>query len=632
MISLAQTSYVRILCIMIQLVNLSKEFADRILFDEVNITVARGEKIGLVGRNGMGKTTLFKMIVGEVGIDEGEIIIPKNYKLGYLKQHIQFNEKTILAECIQCLSEEEAFDHYKAEKILMGLGFSKEDFEKSPHDLSGGQQIRVNLAKVLITNPNMLLLDEPTNYLDIVSVRWLTRFLNSFQGEIILITHDREFMNQVTNSIMGIHRRKVIKLSGNVEKYLAKIREEEEIYESTRINQEKKRKELEGFIDKFRAKANKAAQAQSRVKMLEKMEVMEQLENISNLNFKFNFSACPGKELMGLKEISFGYNESHLLIDHFSLSVLNKDRIAIIGKNGKGKSTLLNIIAGELTPLSGERTHHPSLQMGHFGQTNIERLYPEHDIEQEIYNTNTDLSVTQTRNICATMMFGGDDAKKKIKVLSGGEKSRVLLGKILVSPTNLLLLDEPTNHLDQESIEVLTHEILNYQGASIIVTHSEKMLSAIATKLIIFHKNKVEVFNGTYNEFLAKIGWEEDDVQADQVRQENNLEESGLSYKEAKQLRAKLILDRSKATKPFKKQVDDLESKIVKHEEELEKLNLELLEASEAGKGDAISLLSKKIHDLNQSIENLFLDLELKSNELSEIEADYEKQLLRINS
>jgi ATP-binding cassette subfamily F protein 3 len=495
---------------MIQLNNISKHFGLQVLFEDLNLLIGKRERIGFVGRNGSGKSTLFKIILAELVADAGEVVIPKGYKIGALDQHINFTKPTVLEECCQVLSEDEQYDWWKAEKILFGLGFSDEDLDKDPNSFSGGYQVRINLTKALVQNPNLLLLDEPTNYLDIVSLRWLRSFLTAFKGEVLLITHDKDFMDSVSTHTIGLSRKMLSKYEGNTTKFYEQLSIADEMYEQTRLTQEKKKKELQGFVDRFGAKASKAAQAQSRAKQIEKMGTIEKLDSENNLGFTFHHKDCPGKVILEGKDLSFSYSglEEEDLFKNLTLSIGREDRIGIIGKNGKGKSTLLNVLAGELKPRVGRITNHPSLSMGHFGQTNIERLDMDSTIITEISDSNHDLGIGQVRKICGTMMFTDELAKKKVSVLSGGEKSRVMLGKILAKQSNLLLLDEPTNHLDMESIETLSKEIVKFPGAVILVTHSELLLRSSVNKLIIFHQGRAEFFDGTYDEFLEKIGWE----------------------------------------------------------------------------------------------------------------------------
>lgn len=527
---------------MIQASNIQKAYGAQVVFDNVTFLVGKGERVGLAGPNGSGKTTLFKMILGQESVDSGAIITPKNYVIGALEQHIRFTRPSVLEECIQALPAKEQWDHYKAEMILSGLGFSEADFQKDPHTFSGGYQVRINLCKALLANPNMLLLDEPTNYLDIISLRWLRGYLTSWPGEMMLITHDRDFMDKVTTHTLGIYRKQARKVRGDTIKLYNQIMQEEETYEQTRQNLENKRKKMQLLIDRFRAKASKASMAQSRIKMMEKMGDLEKLEDDKTLGFRFNHISCPGKTLMTVKDISFSYDgkPENNLFKNLSFRVGRHDRIGIIGANGKGKSTLLNCLAGELTPVEGSITSHPETHTGHFGQTNIDRLSPNNRIVDEILNANPNLSLQAAHAICGAMMFEKDLSKKKVSVLSGGERSRVLLGKIISHPTNLLLLDEPTHHLDVESIESLVDELDSYPGALVIVTHSELLLRVLAKNLIIFHKGGAEYFHGGYEDFLEKIGWEDTPVK--QKKKKTNI-----SKKEARRLRAQ---ERLKAAEP----------------------------------------------------------------------------------
>lgn len=608
---------------MIQIKNISKAYGGQILFENLSFNLPPKGKVGLVGRNGSGKSTLFRLIQGEELVDSGEIAIPKNYKIGALKQHIDFSCKTVREECSQVLTGDHKYDFYKVEKILSGLGFSEEDLSKDPLSFSGGYQIRITLAKVLATEPDLLLLDEPTNYLDIVSLRWLQSFLKGFSGEVIIITHDQEFMDGVTTHTMGLHRKQLKFVAGDSEKFYSQLIQEEEVYEKTRANHEKRKKEMERFVERFRAKASKATQAQSKLKQLEKMESMDDLERESNLDFSFNYKDNPAKTILNVKSLSFGYQEDNLLFKEISFHLKQGEKIGIIGKNGKGKSTLLNCIAGELEKKSGEITFHPGVSLGHFGQTNIARLNEENTIVQEITEENNNLSFAKTRQICGTMMFSGDLADKKIKTLSGGEKSRVMLGKIITKPTNLLFLDEPTNHLDMQSIESLCEAVEDFPGGVAIVTHSEMLLRRLVNKLIIFHKDGAEVFLGTYDDFLEKIGWEEEFIEKKKTTPK-------LTKKEIQRLRAEIILERSKELKPLKKEINELEEIILKAEEEIDKNNDLLIKASEESKAELITKLSIQISKDEKIIEDAFEKLEDLQTDHDSKESHYESKLNEI--
>ena len=580
--------------IVIKINQLSKAYFARELFTDVIFQINAGDRLGLVGRNGHGKTTLFKLILGQEEPDSGEITIPRNYRIGHLEQHLHFTQPTILEEAALGLPEEESHSIYKAEAILFGLGFSHADLEKAPHVFSGGFQLRINLAKLLLSDPNLLLLDEPTNYLDITSVRWVARYLANFKGELIVISHDRDFMDSVTTHTAVIHRQKIRKFEGGTAKAYDQIILEDEIHEKTRANEEKKRAHAAAFINRFRAQASKAKMVQSRIKMLEKLPKLDGLADIQSLDFKFRHAAFAAKTLLEARNISFGYTPDNVLFQDINLTINARDRFGVIGNNGKGKSTLLNLLSGGLNPLTGELKTHPDMKLGYFGQTNIQRLNPKFTIEQEIERTNPALTRTQVRNICGTMMFGGDLALKKVSVLSGGEKSRTLLAKILAHPSNLLLLDEPNNHLDMESIDGLIESLQDFPGALLIVTHNERILRALVTKLIVFHLGRMDVFDSGYDEFLEKIGWE-DETEAKGAKKKLTARNN---YNEKK--------EREKAERKEKARIAKIEAQILISENSLKKYNEQLVIEANRNNLAQLNELSKKISQVKQDIEDLY--------------------------
>ncbi|WP_372520870.1 ABC-F family ATP-binding cassette domain-containing protein [Candidatus Ruminimicrobiellum ovillum] len=614
---------------MITINNLSKSYGTRVLFDNLSFSVGKGEKIGLVGRNGYGKTTLLKMITGEAEYDSGEIQIPKNYKIGYLKQHLDFKYKTIIEEVASVLPKEETDNTWKAEKVLFGLGFTKEDLQKEPSVFSGGYKIRLNLAKILLSDVDMLLLDEPNNYLDIVAIRWLIKFLKTLKGELILITHDRSFMDQVVTHTVAIHRNKARKVEGNTEKLYEQIAKEEEIYEKTRINIEKRRKRTELFIRRFRAKARLAGMVQSRIKTLEKQEDLKQLTELETLDFSFSNLDFPANKMLSTYSLKFGYTDNDILIDNLNLDVLKKERICVIGKNGKGKSTLLKLLAGRLNPISGNIKKHPELEIGYFVQSDVAQLNDEDTIYDSILSANTKLP-QNARNICGAMMFGGNDMMKRIKVLSGGEKSRVLLGKILAKPAHLLLLDEPTNHLDLESTESLIDAINEFSGSIIIVTHNEELLHAVAQKLIIFDRNKVSFFDGTYADFLERCGWEDE---SSEIKAANkNTEKKLYTKEEVKKIRAKLIQEKSRALKPLELKIKELEKEIQEKESEIENITKLLVKACEENDLNYMAEGPKQSKLLKENLEILYNELLENTEIFEEKEKYYEKEFNNITN
>ncbi len=493
---------------MVQIRDLSISFQGAPLFEDVQCIITPGDKVGLIGRNGCGKSTFLKILMGQLEPDSGTIALPKSYHIGYLQQHLHFQHDTVIDEVSSILPEDRCYETWKAEKILMGLGFSVDDMLSHPKDFSGGFQVKINLAKVLLQEPSLLLLDEPTNYLDIHSSKWLKSFLQNWQQELILITHDRMFMDSIISHTLYMHRGTLRKTAGTTDKIYQQVAEEEAIREQTRINQEKNRQKTQDWIDRFKAKSHTASRAKSKIKMLAKEETIAKMQIIEELAFCFPFTPFSSREYqIQTKNLSFGYHPDQLLIQNLSFEVNFGDKICVVGKNGKGKSTLLRLLAGDLTPLSGKMAQHSKVVAGYFGQTNIQRLNPKYTILEQLAHSNANANDQAIRQVCATMLFSSDKAKKTISVLSGGEKSRVMLGQLLLSPKNLLLLDEPTNHLDMESAEALMEAIDQFKGSVIMVSHDEVYLKKIATKLIVYDDDKVYFYPKTYQAFLKEHGW-----------------------------------------------------------------------------------------------------------------------------
>jgi len=578
---------------MIQVQNLQKSFGLQTLFSDAGFQVGKGERIGLVGRNGSGKSTLFKIILNMEGYDSGYVNIPKNYSIGYLSQHLHFTHATVFDEACSVLkpNEDGWIESYKAEAILSGLGFDKETIEKkSPAMLSGGFQIRLNLAKALAEEPNLILLDEPTNYLDIVSVRWLQKFLRNWQGELMLITHDRRFMDSVCTHTLGIHRKKMRKIQGSVEKLQDSILADEEVYLRTIENDAAKREHLQKFIERFRYKASKAKAVQSKVKALERHEPLTNLEKIKTLDFEFTETNFPAKRMLKVEHLSFGYDVP--LIEDLSFELFKGDRLAIIGPNGKGKTTLLNLLANELKPGNGSIETHNSTAMNYFGQTNVNSLDLQKTVEEEIQSSLADRTRGKARTLAGVMMFEGDNALKKVSVLSGGERSRVLLAKILGKPCNLLLLDEPTNHLDMDSVDSLIEALDEFKGAAILVSHDEEILHAFAKRLIIFDGGKASFFDGTYQDFLDRVGW---------------ICETPIP-KRAPQ--PKIVPIRKPSTRPLEQKIKQLEDEIRQKENFITECEKSIIAAAERSDGKKITEILKEIDAEKTQITKLYAEWE----------------------
>ena len=613
---------------MIKILNLSKSFGDQLLFKDLTFDVGKRERVGLVGRNGHGKTTLFRMILGEIEPDSGTIMIPKRYRIGHLDQSIRFTRDTVLDEASLALSKEDRNHLWKAEKILFGLGFAADDMQRSPSILSGGYQVRLNLAKVLIAEPDLLLLDEPTNYLDVVSIRWLSRFLNQWRMELLLITHDRSFMDGVVTHTVGIHRQRTRKIQGGTRKLYDQILKEEEVYEKTRINDDKKRKEVERFIEQFRAQKKVASLVQSRVKMLAKHQPMEKLDRIKTLNFSFNNAPFPAKVMMKVEKLAFEYEPGTPILNGFNLEIRDYDRICVMGQNGKGKSTLLRLLAGDLKPKSGKISRHPRLQSGFFAQTNVNTLHRNNSVTDEIMLAGKGCLTQTARDIAGAMMFEDDNALKKVSILSGGEKSRLMLGKILVLPCNLLLLDEPTNHLDLDSCDSLLAAIDAFEGAVVIVTHNEMFLRSLANRFIVFDRGRIAEYTRSYQEFLEEIGWELDETLRQKDASENAASGAPAMDKKAlRQARARIVQERSRVAGPLERKVKALETKIERLEVETADVITALETASLAGDGKAIAENSRRNERIKTEIDTAFEELDTATKAYEDAAREFDERL-----
>jgi len=530
--------------------NLSITFSGKNLFHEIGLQVESGDRIGLVGPNGSGKTTLLRLIGGEIFPDTGEIKKKKGIRIGYLPQDVhavlpgkilqsildsipgrvrlrdaimQIEEslKNIqnkgsqlklagkLAELHQEISYlDRHYPSHEAEKILAGLGFRSEDFDSPASSLSEGWKMRTVLGSLLYQRPELLLLDEPTNHLDIPSVHWLDQFLQTFKGAIILVSHDKDFLNKQINRTISFEPEGLKSYTGNYDFYLKARQEEKSIRLRRSKNQEQKIKEAERFIERFRSKASKARQAQSKIKLIKKMELVESYRPQKTIHFSFPVIPRSGRDVVAIKGVSKGFNKKVVYTD-IDLTVLRGERIAIIGPNGAGKTTLLRMMAGEIEPDHGEIILGHKVTIGYFAQHHHDMLDPRKRIVEEVSLAAPDETIGFVRTVCGTFLFSGDDVDKAIGILSGGEKARVSLAKLLVKPGNLMLMDEPTNHLDLISSEILIDSLADYKGTLIFVSHNQSFVNRLATKIWNIQGQVIEEYPGNLNEYydhLEKIG------------------------------------------------------------------------------------------------------------------------------
>ncbi|MFC2139295.1 ABC-F family ATP-binding cassette domain-containing protein [Bacteroidota bacterium] len=590
---------------MIDAINLSVQFSGNYLFENVNFKINKNDKIALVGANGTGKTTLLRLINGEEHPESGKIQKQKKLKIGYLPQEfISLSNSTLFNEAKSALTEindltsreneineklsdsklsdvekdkfihllgeiehqKEKIDFYSADarikKILTGLGFSNSDFERNTQEFSGGWQMRIELAKILLGNNDLILLDEPTNHLDIDSLRWIIEFLENYKGSILLVSHDRYFVNRITNKTLEIADNKVTLFNSTYNDYLNFKDERDNQLQAIAKNQQKRIKEIERFIERFRYKNTKARQVQSRLKLLEKMERVEFYEEESKIEIKFPEPPRGGAIPVELVQISKSYGSNNVF-HNLDLKIERGEKIAFVGPNGAGKTTLAKIIAGELKFESGDLKLGHNTLISYYAQEVTESLNLENDILDTLMETSDEYTPGQLRNLLGSFLFSNDDIFKKIKVLSGGEKSRVALAKILLIKANLIVLDEPTNHLDYSSKNILQSALVNYPGTLIIVSHDVDFLKPIVNKIYEVRNKKTKCYHGGIDYYLEKI--DKDSLENIQVINKKRVDQSSVR-KDLKRIEAEKRQTKYKLTKEIILNIKEIEKNIADFE------------------------------------------------------------------
>ncbi|MCE2995165.1 MAG: ABC-F family ATP-binding cassette domain-containing protein [Cyclobacteriaceae bacterium] len=524
---------------MISVSNISYFIGGRALYQNASMFIKPNDKIGLIGLNGRGKSTLLKIINGEIRLDAGSISKAKDCTIGFLNQDLlsyqtddailtvamgafkeavdtqRQLEKTIhqleteysdeLVNKLTKLQEKfEQLDGYtmqsKAEEVLEGIGFSTKDLHRPLREFSGGWRMRVMLAKLLLEKPSCLMLDEPTNHLDLPSIEWVEDYLRNYEGAVVIVSHDRTFLDNVITKTVEVTQEQLISYEGNYSFYLKEKELREEIQQGAYENQQAKIRQTERFIERFKAKATKARQVQSRVKALDRMDLVDEVVNdTAEVNFRFTFKQPSGRHVVTMKDISKSYGPLTIL-KNSNATIERGDKIALIGANGKGKSTLLRIIAND-EAIDGERTIGYNVIYGFYAQHQLESLHVENEILDELKQAGSGKSEQELRTVLGCFLFSDDDVFKKIKVLSGGEKSRVALAKTLISEANFLLLDEPTNHLDFISENILIQALQQYQGTFIVVSHNRHFVSQVANKIWYIEDHQIKEYPGTYDEY-----------------------------------------------------------------------------------------------------------------------------------
>ena len=586
------------------------------LFRDVNFTIKRADKIGLVGKNGAGKSTLLKILSNEINFYEGNVVPEGNITIGILKQDLDFVKgRSVWDETMQAFeqinkwqseleqvneqlatrtdyeSEEytnlihrmtdlnDLLQHHDAynlegdvEKVLLGLGFKADDFNKITDTFSGGWRMRIELAKLLLQNNDLLLLDEPTNHLDMESIIWLENFLKDYSGAIVLVSHDKQFMTAVCNRTFDVNNKKIDDYKANYSKYLELRKERREKLMQAKKNQDAEIKQMEDNINKFRASATKASFAQSLIKKLEKIERIEiDNEDVSKFNIRFEPSITPGKVIFEAENLGKSYGDKQVF-DNVNFFVERGDRIALLGQNGQGKTTLAKILSGNIKDFSGTWNLGHNVNIGYFAQNQEEVLDPNKTVLQEAEDTATEETRPRVRDLLGSFLFSGEDVEKKTKVLSGGERNRLALCKLLLRPFNTLIMDEPTNHLDIQSKEIIKLALQKYEGTLIVISHDREFLQGLADKIFEFRNGEMKEFLGNIDEYLEYR-------QKESIR-EISMEKAKLDSKKTNTLEQKIstqhIVEKENKKNFVSKEQKNILNKIQKIEDKITTLEQEI--------------------------------------------------------
>lgn len=643
---------------MIELKNIELAFGARRILDSVNAVVNKGDRIGLVGSNGAGKSTLLKILAGVERADAGEIAKPKYATVGYLPQEgivtagrplfeevessfeniIELRKRLAQADEVIACADTASNEYAEAiwqmgeiniklddaeenklrpriETVLHGLGFSQKDMTRDCAEFSGGWQMRIALAKLLLQAPTLLMLDEPTNHLDIESVAWLEDYLAGYAGAIILVSHDRTFLNKICTRTIHVTSGRLDCYAGDYDDFVVQSAARKEQTERAALNQSKEIAKTEKFIERFRYKATKAAQVQSRIKMLDKVERIELERNESNIHFNFPAAQRCGQVALKISNISKAFGE-HKVLENISFQIERGQRVGIVGVNGAGKSTLSKIIAGEMPPDSGTIEYGLNVQLSFFAQHQSAELNPNNDVLTEALEAATLERKKDARSVLGSFLFRGDDVFKKVPVLSGGEKNRLALVKMLLKDFNFLLLDEPTNHLDMNSKNVLQAALKAYGGTYIIVSHDRSFLDELVDQVIEISPNGMRIFKGNLSDYVEKIKDE-----GKLVLRSSNAQKKVSSQKERRQQQAKT---RAQITQ-LKREAKTIEENIETAESDLAQIELEMATPDFFKRGNQCASINESYNALKAKIEKLYSDWELAQSKAAQAECEIEQ-------
>ncbi len=648
---------------MLDLSRISLQFSGKYLFNDVSFRINAGDRISLVGANGTGKSSLLKIISGELLPEDGSVNKQKNITVGYLPQeNVTHKGRTLIDEATSALTDAvilqekekeitfrlgsenltdeeredlvntlgevhhklEALDVYSTEanlkKILKGLGFEESDFTRLTDEFSGGWQMRIALAKILISQNDILLLDEPTNHLDLDSLNWLISFLKAYKGALLIVSHDKHFINQVTNKTLEIYLTKFNVYNGSYDQYLKFKEERDRLAIDQYVLQQKKIKETQRFIERFRYKSTKAKQVQSRIKQLEKVELVELPEDTSRINIYFPEPPQSGKTNITLNKLFKSYSNKKIF-ENLNFQVDRGDKIAFVGPNGAGKSTLAKIIAGVLNFEAGERIPGHNTIISYYAQDVADNLDTSLDIIETVEGIAEDKTLGQLRTLLGSFLFHDDDVFKNIGVLSGGEKSRVALAKILLTKSNFIILDEPTNHLDISSKAVLQKALINFKGSLILVSHDIDFLRPLVNKVVEIRKGIVKLYEGDIDYYLYKKQLDEQVDETTSAKQ--RIADDTYSKKELKRQEAELRQKKYNASKDVVKKIASVEKEIESLEVQQKTLE-EYLSSPEAyGNTGELTNKTREFNNVKLQLENKLNEWSALSEELQKIEAQF---------
>ena len=607
---------------MLQIESVSKGYSTKVLLTEASAHLRPNSRVGLVGPNGAGKTTLFRMILEEESPDEGSIRKRPRLRVGYLPQELE----TITGKTVLDAAHRDIFPEHEAKRILMGLGFSEVDFVRPVENLSGGYRMRVALAHLLLSNPDVLMLDEPTNHLDKPTQRWFEQFLLDSDMTLLIISHDTAFLDRVVTHIWDLRHHKIEEYRGNYTTFRRLRAERDSQLQASATRQSKEIARVQKFVDRFRYQANKASQVQSRLKQLEKVKRIELQRDAKRVKFRFPQPSASGRQVLDLAGVSKRYGEK-VVYETLDFAVERGQRIALVGENGAGKSTLLKMLAGALQPDSGTRTVGHGVTLHYFAQHQAETLNPEHTILESLDEVTKHAEMNFLRGIAGAFLFTGQEQKKPIKALSGGERNRVALARMLVEPANTLLLDEPTNHLDPASVDVLTDALVEFPGTIVFISHDPTFLSRIATRVVEIEDGRARNFIGDYEYYLWKKAQEFESIKetTEAVEKKPHAKSSAPTRAMSQQVQPSSKesggerRDLTKTQARLEKQVVRAESEIAELEAKVKSRDLELSDSSLYKDFGKWNVLHQEQDGWKRDLERMTARWESLSAELEEV-------------